>query len=62
MKRGCAAFWPISRAPSIIVSHKIVLMVLRGVLTDRPAMEWDRIDVPQGVVFRIGNGRETVLR
>lgn len=49
------------RAPSIIVSHKIVLMVLRGVLTDRPAMEWDRIDVPQGVVFRIGNGRETVL-
>ena len=51
--------WPDTLIDIAVIA--ILSLVLRGVLTDRPAMEWDRIDVPQGVVFRIGNGRETVL-
>lgn len=50
------------KAPSIIVAHKVVLVVMRGLLTQRPHATWERIDAPQGVVIKVENGHETILR
>ena len=49
-------------APSVIVAHKVVLTVMRGLLTGQPHAAWERIDAPQGVVIRVENGHETILR
>ena len=47
--------------PSTIVSHKVVLIVLRGVLTGRPRSEWPLIEAPQGVVIRVTAETEDIL-
>lgn len=49
-------------SPSVIVAHKVVLIVLRGLLLglDRTALHG--LEAPQGVVLRIDAGQETVLR
>ena len=48
-------------APTILVTHGLVGIVLRGRLLGIPPEGWDAMTDPQGVVHRIEDGRETVL-
>lgn len=48
--------------PSIIVAHKVVLIVLRGILRRLKRQALHDLEAPQGVVLQIENGLETVLR
>lgn len=50
------------QGPSIIVAHKVVLIVLRGMLRRLERQALHDLEAPQGVVLQIENGRETVLR
>lgn len=47
--------------PSIIVAHKVVLIVLRGILRDLGRDALHNLHAPQGVVIEIANGQETHL-
>jgi probable phosphoglycerate mutase len=47
--------------PTIIVAHKVVLLVLRGLLTGRDLPALHNLTSPQGVVIRIAEGQETIL-
>ena len=47
--------------PAIIVAHKVVLTVIRGLLTNLPRTDWHRISAPQGAVIRVADGREETL-
>lgn len=48
--------------PAIIVAHKVVLLVMRGLLLGLNRDALHRLDAPQGVVIAIEDGRETILR
>lgn len=47
--------------PSIIVAHKVVLIVLRGMLRGLGRDALHNLHAPQGVVIEIANGQETHL-
>ena len=57
----CARFLSGIDRPTIIVSHWIALAVMRGMLRGLPRHEIESLDRPQGVVFDIDDGRETLL-
>lgn len=48
--------------PAVVVAHKVVLIVMRGLLRglDRDALHG--LAAPQGVVIRLEDGQETILR
>lgn len=48
--------------PAVVVAHKVVLIVMRGLLRglDRDALHG--LEAPQGVVIRLEDGQETILR
>lgn len=48
--------------PSVIVAHKVVLIVMRGLLLGHPPATWEQMSAPQGVVIQIEQGAETILR
>ena len=47
--------------PTIIVAHKVVLIVMRGLLQGLTPSDWHRLEAPQGVVIRVADGVEHVL-
>ncbi|MFY0691568.1 MAG: histidine phosphatase family protein [Paracoccaceae bacterium] len=49
------------QGPAVIVSHGVVLNVLRGLLCDLGLAQQAVLPQLQGVVFHIANGTETVL-
>lgn len=54
----------LARCPprAILVTHGVTSIALRGRLSGMPLAAWDCLDDPQGVVFRLGNQGETILR
>lgn len=46
---------------SVIVAHKVVLTVMRGILTGMPRSQWHTIPASQGTVIRVSNGKEETL-
>jgi len=55
------AFLDDMQRPTIIVAHKVVLLILRGLLTGRDLPALHSLTSPQGVVIRIAEGQETIL-
>ncbi|MGB3409411.1 MAG: histidine phosphatase family protein [Jannaschia sp.] len=47
--------------PTVVVTHGVVCIALRALLTGQDIPGWDRLDDPQGVVIRLGEGVATVL-
>lgn len=47
---------------TVIVAHKVVLTVLRGLLTATPRSQWHRIEASQGTVIKVTDGTESILR
>lgn len=47
--------------PSVIVAHKVVLTVMRGLLTGRGPEIWPQMEAPQGVVIKVSGEVEEVL-
>ena len=56
-----ASFLADLTGPSIIVAHKVVLIVLRGILRGLDHTALHDLDAPQGVVIEIAHGQETHL-
>lgn len=48
--------------PCVLVTHGVVSIGLRAMLTDRPPCQWDELSDPQGVVHWVENGRDRVVR
>jgi broad specificity phosphatase PhoE len=48
--------------PTVLVTHGVIAVLLRARLLRLGPEEWDRLDDPQGVIHRIENGCETLLR
>lgn len=47
--------------PTIIVTHGVVSIGLRALLTGADPNQWDHFDDPQGVVHRVVDGEETLF-
>ncbi len=46
----------------MLFSHGVTGIALRAVMTGREIGDWEFMDDPQGVVIRIADGEETILR
>ena len=47
--------------PAVVVTHGMVLIALRARLRGLDRAAWDALDDRQGVIYRVADGRETVL-
>lgn len=61
LEQRLRAFLGDVRGPSVIVAHKVVLIILRGLLTNLPRKEWESIEAPQGTVIRVRDGKEEIF-
>lgn len=61
MQGRCQAFLDDLKGPAIIVTHGITSRVLRGIWLGRDLDGMGELGVGQGCVYRLSEGRETVL-
>ncbi|WP_395541343.1 histidine phosphatase family protein [Neotabrizicola sp. sgz301269] len=61
LEQRLRAFLEDVRGPSVIVAHKVVLIILRGLLTNLPRERWESIEASQGTVIRVSDGQEEIF-
>ncbi|WP_425044702.1 hypothetical protein [Primorskyibacter sp. S87] len=61
LRDRCKKYLSSLNRPTIIVSHWIALSVMRGSLRGLDRSEIETLDRPQGVVFDVSAGHETLL-
>ncbi len=60
LRARCVAFLSVLEQPTIVVSHSVTLCVIRGLLRDLSRTEIEALDRPQGAVYEVTAGVETL--
>jgi len=60
LRARCVAFLSDLEQPTIVVSHSVTLCMIRGLLRDLGRTEIEALDRPQGAVYEVAAGVETL--
>ncbi|SMP35720.1 histidine phosphatase family protein [Shimia sagamensis] len=61
LRARCVAFLSGLERPTILVSHSVTLCMIRGLIRDLPRKDIEALDRPQGAVYDVAAGQETLF-